>query len=323
VIQGSARPARPTDRMPVSARVGEIVHRADVMGARYVDYVSGKIAFTPPEPFEVMPLRYENAYGGRDGPFEAWLAGEVERTTPAEDLRRARPSFEGAFQDNHPLAYPRNRFGKGYVLEERIELVQGRELPNLERPDDRLTPERLVVGNPMDWGRQPVPVGFDYLEPSAFPRTALLGIPPGSRIPWAEMPEVGLGLVPADYSRGTILECEPAEIPNVIHPHGSRCASLGLWLPFLTGREMVLLEGMDPKSPLLRVSLPGELPVFSGRWPGSLGQELAGTLQLVEVDVDGRTLTLIWSARAGLDRPLRLEELPEVERDLSIRMMEA
>lgn len=175
----------------------------------------------------------------------------------------------------------------------------------------------------MDWGRQPVPVGFDYLEPSAFPRTALLGIPPGSRIPWEEMPEIGLGLVPSDYSRGAILECEPADIPNVIHPHGSRCASLGLWLPFLTGSEIVLLEGMDPRSPLLRVSLPGELPVFSGRWPGSPGQELPGALFLVEVDVDERTLTLIWSARAALERPLGIRELPDVQNSLSIRMVEA
>ncbi|HSR43097.1 MAG TPA: DUF2169 domain-containing protein, partial [Longimicrobiales bacterium] len=150
VVQGCARPPRPTTRMQVGVRIGNVEHRADVLGPRRAEYVNGSLAFTPPEEFEAMPLRYENAYGGRDEPFEERLASEVEETTPAEDLRRARPSFEATFAEGHPLAYPRNRFGKGYVIEDRRELIEGRELPNLERPDDRLTPERLVVGHPMD-----------------------------------------------------------------------------------------------------------------------------------------------------------------------------
>jgi len=201
--------------------------------------------------------------------------------------------------------------------------VQGRELPNLERPDDRLSPERLVVGHPMDWGKQPIPVGFDYLEPSAFPRTALLGIPPASRMPWDEMPEVARGLVPADYSRGTIFDCAPEEIPNIVHPHGSRCASLGLWLPFLSGREVVLLEGMDSEVPMLRMNLPGERPVFSGRLSGAAETELSGALLLAAVDVDERALTLVWSARVRVERPPRPGRIKELEEELSVRMVEA
>lgn len=322
VVQGDARPRRPTSRMEVCVRVGEREQKALVFGRRFADYVNGNLVFTSPEPFESMPLRYENAYGGRDRRFEAHLAEEVERSTPAEDLRRARPSFEAVFDDNHPLAYPRNRFGKGYVLEDRRDLIEGRELPNLERPSDLLTPERLVVGHPLDWGKQPIPIGFDYLEPSAFPRTALLGIPQATRIPMSEMPEVERGVLPADYSRGTIFEGDPEEIPDRLHPHGSRCASIGLWLPHLLGDETVGIQGMDESRPRLRCSLPGERPRFTGSWPGGSGREILGDLLLVAISVDDRKMSLVWSARDSLDRPLRPGEAEEVQEELDVRMRE-
>ena len=35
-------------------------------------------------------------------------------------------------------------------------------LPNLEDPNDLLTPERLVVGRCLDWEKQPVPQNFGW-----------------------------------------------------------------------------------------------------------------------------------------------------------------
>jgi hypothetical protein len=311
VVQGSARPPRPVNEMTVSVEVGRHHHSAQVIGARFCDYLNGKPAFTPPEPFEEMPLRYENAYGGRDLKCEQALLDEVRRITPPEDLRRSAAVAEGMLKANHPLIYPRNRFGKGYVLEDRQEFIEARELPNLERPDDRLTPERLVVGNPLLWTRQPMPVGFDYLDPLSFPRSAMLGWPPPVQGGIDEVPEIARGLIPPDSFRGNIFAGPPEKMAGLIHPSASRCASLGLWMPSLGGDEVIVLVGMNPAFPELHVRLPLERPVFtlsSAQSP----TEIPGTLSTVLIDVDQQLVNLIWVGRTPLAESLPLRQGPEI-----------
>jgi hypothetical protein len=54
--------------MAVSVTVGQQEKRVMVFGRRYAEWGSdGSIRFTQPEPFEQMPLLYQNAYGGFDG----------------------------------------------------------------------------------------------------------------------------------------------------------------------------------------------------------------------------------------------------------------
>lgn len=321
VVQGSARPARPLSQMQVGVEIaGKYAHRAEVFGPRFCDTVNGKVAFTPPEPFEEMPLRYENAYGGRDRLFEEELVKKLEETTPAEDLRRVKAVAGEILQDGHPLMYPRNRFGKGYVLEDRKELIEGRELPNLEWPNDRLTPGRLVVGNPLDWNKQPLPIGFGYFDPSSFPRCSMFGLPPATTENQGPVVEVARGLIPADFSRGNIFTCTPEDLPKLIHPSAGRCASLGLWLPFLRGGESVALEGMDPEHPRFLVELPRERPVFS--IPGLARRlvEVGGELYLVCIDLYSRLLTLVWAGRTKSPPSLTPDQVKEIERAVKVDM---
>jgi len=321
VVQGSARPARPMSQMRVGVKIaGKCAHEAEVFGPRFCDYVNGKAVFTAPKPFEEMPLRYENAYGGRDRLFEAELLKKLEETTPAEDMRRVKAVAGEILREGHPLMYPRNRFGKGYVLDESNDLIEGRELPNLEWPNDRLTPGRLVVGNPLDWNKQPLPIGFGYLDPSSFPRCSMFGLPPATTAKQEPVVEVDRGLIPADFCRGNIFTCKPEDLPRLIHPSAGRCASLGLWLPFLNGSETVVLEGMHFAHPSFVIELPGERPEFSVPGVAPHPAQIQGELYLVCIDLLSQLLTLVWAGRTRPSVSPTREQLQQIESETEVRM---
>lgn len=321
VVQGSARPPRPTRQMTVSAQVGGHSPRTvRVVGPRVADHVNGRIVFSDPEAFERMPLRWEHAYGGRDERFEDALMEDVEASAGEDVLRRARPSAEALLAEVHPLMYPRNRFGKGYVLDERPELVEGRELPTLEDPRDPLTPERLVLEDPLDWNGQPLPACFDYLDPGSFPRGAMLGMPPPGWDRPETVAEVERGWIPRDFCRGNVFAGSGRDVPRLLHPFASRCAAPGLWMPFLRGDEVVRLEGMDPHRPELRVQLPPERPRFTVPGVRPDPATVESRLYLVRIDVPEQRLTLVWTGRAALSDPLSPQRAKELTSDVHVDM---
>jgi len=305
VVQANACSRQPVKWMRAAVRIGQHVHEAAVFGRRFCHWQNGTIVFSDPEPFESLPLRYENAYGGRDLVFEKAVAAEIKQRLAANEYRQMKGTAGALVQANHPLMYPRNRFGKGYIIENRQEAVEGRALPNLERPGDRLTPERIVLGNPFDWDKQPIPIGFDYLDPMSFPRSAMLGFPPPSTREISAAREAAAGMVPPDFYRGSIFTTSPDKISEIVHADASRCASLGLQLPFLRGDEQMLLSGMDAAIPDFIVQLPGEVPVFGLQSGDSSFSQIAPELHTVFVDVPRRVLTLTWAGRMRIAKPLQ------------------
>jgi hypothetical protein len=322
VVQASARPLRPVSTHVVSVEIGayRFRHSAEVLGRRFCDYVNGQPVFTPPETFEEIPLRYENAYGGRDRLYEQGFLKQLEKDADPKILRSYRAATNFLFGAIHPLMYPRNRFGKGYVLEDRREFIEGRELPNLERPEDRLTPQRLVVGNPFRWFQQPLPIGFDFFDPLSFPRSAMLGMPPQGSQSGANLPEVARGLVPADFCKGNIAATPADQVMGLLHPWCSRCASLGLCLPFLRGNEDIALSGMDPRHPLLHVMLPEERPRFTIRGLERAEVVLEPELHLVLINVAKNLLNLVWVGRTVLPRALAIGEDRKIESTIRVQM---
>lgn len=311
VIRGAATASRPVTSMRVGVQVRDVRHEADVIGRRVCRLRHGRIEFSEPEPFERMPLRYELAYGGRDLWYEAAFMAELRRTAAPESMRRAGPVLKHLFGTINPFMYPRNRFGKGYILSDAAEAVEGRELPNIERPDDRITPDRIVLDDPFGWASMPVPIGFDYFDPLSFPRCAMLGMPPDAG-EQATPAEVRMGLIPPDYCRGHVLTAEGAAMADVIHPCASRVASLGLWLPFLAPGEPIYLWGMVPDLPYLQVDLPAAAPAFLLEDPHVERSRMDCELHLVHIDVDARRLTLVWVGRSPLRRPLELGQAAEL-----------
>lgn len=312
VVQGCARAARPTASMAVTLDLANRRRELLVFGRRRCETRGGTVAFTPPEPCTEVPLRYELAYGGRDSAFETAMLEEVARITAPETLRRATPSAAGLFGTLHPLMYPRNRFGQGYVLDARPAIIEGRELPQLERRDDLLTPERLVVPDLLKWQGQPIPAGFDFLDPMTFPRMGMLACPPMGYQPGERSREVDAGLVPADFCRGNITTALPEQLPTLLHPFAGHCASLGLTFPYLTGDETLALGGMDAARPSFTLTLPGERPTMTVQGLEAKPVTLAAMPFLLLVEVDFRRLYMVWAARARLRIPMPPSRLQEV-----------
>ena len=321
IVRAHARPPHPVAGMKVGVVVGNIRHYAKVTGDRYVDREGDRLVFTPPEPFESMPLRYELAYGGVDREFEAMVVKEVQESATPEELRRASAVAKDFLQAVPPAAYPRNPYGKGYTMVDDPQAIVGKELPNIELDEDRLTPQRLWPSKVTRWTEMPVPAGFDYMDVGLFPRTAMMGLPPLSEGNMDEISEVLSGQVPTGFCRGNMMYAEREEIPGLIHPELARCAPIGLRLPFLRGDEVVTLYGMDPAEPVMGVHLPGVRPIFRipAVGPGGREEELDSQLYHTFIDVDERVLSLVWTARTPWPKPLNPGEDQEIAGRIGIR----
>ena len=135
LLVGSARAPRQGVRaVEVSFRVGECERRAIVVGDRRWS----RGGATDPEPFEAIPLVWENAFGGRD------LTPEREADQESE---------------------PRNPVGRGFRAGKSRWPSDGALLPNIEDPNGPLrTP-----------GQRVVPVGFGPIARDWQPRVGYAG----------------------------------------------------------------------------------------------------------------------------------------------------
>jgi hypothetical protein len=126
LLNGSAyAPAgRPVTRVDVGLRVGAMAKFFSVVGNRFWKKDLFSIHATEPTPFTVMPISYDNAFGG------------VDQSDPDETKHRT-------FLENHA--------GKGFHFNLTKEAIDGKPLPNTEEIGERVTIPR---GNyrPMAFG---------------------------------------------------------------------------------------------------------------------------------------------------------------------------
>lgn len=249
-----------TTRMMVGVQVEDRKKLLVVTGDRQCRYRDGALpAFTEPEPFVEMEIRYERAYGGRD-----------ETSMP-----------------EIPFLYPRNFMGVGVVLRNVREAVDHLPLPNIEDPQDLIAPERLFIEEPTRWHLQPLPQGFGWRQRPWYPRSALLGSYPPFIDPGTVTAEERMGLLPNDHvalAKQSRLKPMEAEFANG--------ASFGLTFPGLKGDETIVLGGLTPGG-LLKFSLPGETPAM-GLDLGQGLRELPPQLHTVSIRPDDEELDLIW-----------------------------
>lgn len=137
IVIGSAHApeGKPVQSLDVAIQVGGRQKMIRVIGDRAWQKTGNELRISPPEPFVVMPLVYEKAYGGGHD-----LGGKV--------------AFE-----------PRNPVGKGFRGERRPDEMAGKPLPNLEDPS------HLII-RPDD---QPSPACFGAIAPSWEPRKSCAG----------------------------------------------------------------------------------------------------------------------------------------------------
>ncbi|WP_437546667.1 DUF2169 domain-containing protein [Sorangium sp. So ce367] len=283
VIRGAAYApgGQPTQQMLVEASVGAASRRIAVFGRREIRWTAGgRPIIDDPEPFTVMPITWELAYGGTDPRVE--LRGEV----PLPRLAMASLGID------HPGTYPRNPLGKGYLVDRAP--LHGAELPNLEDPLDRLTPERLLTGDPALWYRQPLPACFDFVPPRSFPRH--LGFGPTVE-PWfaapddERLPEVRLGMLAPGY-RG-------ARTPGV-SPRFYQEAPPGFVLDAVRGEEVVRVEGMHAERRGIEFMVPG-LPSIEFMLEGHRVPAVPRTHTIV-VEPAVERVSLVYGATVDLPR---------------------
>lgn len=226
-----------TDRM-VSVSVGEQVRHIHAWGRRVVEWSGQGMVIGRPEPFEQMPIIWRNAYGGWDPRVQL----EEKEMTVALMAR---------LEADHPGVYPRNPFGKGYIVID--EPADGVELPNLEDPEHPLTPANLVVGDPRNWYMQPLPACFEFTNAMMFHRFSWLGAgawyqPPAE----ASLPEVEMGVLPINWHELEQMDILANPAPLQFYQE----AAPGMVFPPLEGGTCIRVLGMSPTEERVEFDLP-------------------------------------------------------------------
>lgn len=125
-------------KLDVGVRVGNLIQSAVIHGNRHWDSLLGLSHISSAEPFDRIPLTWENAFGGAD-------------QTP-------KSAMDWEFQaDNH--------VGKGFFARKTCKPVKGTPLPNIEHPNQ-------LIRSPND---RPPSIGFCPVSPHWQPRAAFAG----------------------------------------------------------------------------------------------------------------------------------------------------
>lgn len=256
-------------------------HRKDlfVIGDRVARY-NGKRdpLFTEPQPFETMELRYERAYGGVDIYSE--------------------PKMQ--------CVYPRNHLGRGYAVAKVQRSVENLPLPNIEDPNNRLTPERLCAGSFKNWEGQPAPQGLGWTMKVWHPRSSYAGVMPADRPLEQELRKAYTALIPPDKRKAY----EKTQLPDMDFRFFNG-ASAGLAVPFLSGEEEVGLLNLDAQGKT-RFRLPGERPRI-GLDLGEGVQEPQVVLHTVMIRMEERQVDLVWRGAVPYRGPDWLPEMKKME----------
>jgi hypothetical protein len=278
VLIGKAysRSGKPTLQTEVALEIAGRKKVIRVMGDRHCVYRANQPpSFSDPTPFTVMEIRYERAYGGSDS--------------------RSIPKLE--------FVYPRNHLGTGVVLKNVRECIDGLALPNLEDRSDILTPERVILNEPEQWIRQPLPQGLGWYPKACYPRSSFVGAMPPFTDPDDVLREEELGIVP----KGQMALARQFKLPRY-DKRFHNGASLGLVLPYLAGGEKVKLTGLTPAGEL-SFSLPVERP--RAMLDIGLGQnELPMVVHTVTLRPEDMQVDLVW--RGAHEYP-DLEWLAEIK----------
>ncbi len=296
LVAGMARSLRgPVRCLETAVRVGPLRKSVGVRGDRHIRLgPAGQLRFTDAEAFEALPLTWDRAYGGRD--------------LHAEDkLQPKRVAFGNrAEEPTGSIAYPRNPSGRGFFLDLDRERLEGAAAPNLEDPEDPVTPDRLLAKTSLDWTDRPVAACYEPVDWLTFPRVSLwLGIEHAR--PLHPLIELRRGtLRPEDLRERTIGAAPDPRVYN--------CAPSGLSGARLSGGEPVTVWNMHPRHEVWEFHLPHERPRLLLSPPGCGVFELPAILQTVLVEPDLDRVTLTWSGSLEVAAPYPEEMCREMER---------
>lgn len=264
---------------------------------------TGKVLFSDPALVEELPLSYALAYGGKDVLAERSYGNPVEVMAqylpPGGD-----PALVAAAS---PFFYPRNPGGRGYLVEATRGSIEALALPNLEHPEDSLSPDRLAAGETSRWAYQPVPASLGWLDYGAFPRLAWFGVlPEHENVAHSnELGEVRLG-----YCGAELFDFQDDATPSAFSLEGVQGASLGLRVPALQGGERVELDNLSRWRKTVSFRLPARRPkLFADARNGGVLPTEPAVMHSIVVEPDALRVSIVWRGSTPARRPYGAEEL--------------
>ena len=295
VVKGSAKNYDNAPQFAAQIIVGKIRHTIAVQGNQKV-YLDdrNKIQFSEIEKVDMVPLRYDFAYGGKD------TEAEKQMQMPPAEFLTSMPDID-LYADS-PFRYPRNPEGKGYLVEKSKAMIEQLEIPNLQDPGHLLTPENILVGDYHRWIEMPLPYATDWVNPAWVPRIIYTGLVeyPHSKI--AGLKEIEKRWVALDLYE----KKNPAKDFNYRFFNGGHYAlQTQLDDPV---RECTLIN-IHPVNKKFTIKLPDSKPAIwvDGR-KGTL-KETIPVMHSIIIEPDENRLSIVWCGRAPALRPYFQEEL--------------
>lgn len=269
----------PIKSLTASLIVGNVRKDVAVIGDRVAIYQRWRDPkFSDPKPFTTMDIRYENAYGGVD-----------------------------VFSDmKMPCIYPRNLLGKGFVISKSKATVDNLPLPNIEDPNNLISPSQLCIESIVHWEQQPMPQGFGWFHKTWQPRASLAGVMPADRALEQEMREIYAQAILPDQKE----DFEKTQFPDMDFRFFNG-ASQGLVLPFMSGTESVATTNLTPDGQF-SFQLPGERPVV-GLDIGEGVQESEVFLHTIMIRMEERQVDLVWRSAYPYPGPDWFPEMKQLD----------
>lgn len=288
VVQGSvhAPGGRPVERLRAGVELGAVRKEIAVTGQRAIAWQGGRPVIGAPQPFTEIPMAWTEAYGGID--WRTPIPGAATMTDNEKLAAAIRTKFD------HPGMYPRNPFGRGYLVEHGE--VPKLFAPCLEDPSDLITPERLIIRDPAAWWRQPLPWCLDWTNLVMFPRAGWFD---RSVEPWyphsddKALPEIRRGFLPPDFRTNRVDGCDPRFFQG---------ASQGLAIDRPAAGQVLRITHMHPAHPAFDVALPPTAAEVTFTVEGRSARRPARLHHIVVRPTDG-ILTMVFAAEAALARP--------------------
>ena len=219
-----------------------------------------------------------------------------------DSFKKANPGMD--WGSSSLYRYPRNPCGKGYLVLDNSKAFENLELPNLEFPNMLLTADNLILKDPYNWVKQPLPRATDWLNLAWFPRIAYIGVLPfnDKKEYIKNIPEINFDFVNPD-----LLKIIDYSVPfNIRAGNG---ASLGLQFADIIGNEIIKLKNIHPGSGDFVMQLPADIPKI---WVDGRNGKLLETKPIIHtilIKPAENTLSIIWRGSAPALRPYFQEEL--------------
>jgi hypothetical protein len=285
IVDGKAHPPRAaSSSFEVRIRVAGLDRKVLVIGDRrcYRD-TSGRLRFGDAKPVDEVLLDWTCSYGGIDATALA---------RHGDPLQGARKEMDKPYNPRFGrYAYPRNRAGKGYLIEATNEALEACALPNVEEPLQRLSPEGLAIGHHDRWPSGPPVAAVGWLSYGNFPRSAMLAMPTlydATACPPASFFEV----------KGRVMNAASIEpvmaIGKRFDLRVAQQSALGMRTPNVAPGAAVSIAGAHPKHTTWEFTLAHETPLLALQMPGTKPIGLEAKIRTVYLQPELDRVSIVW-----------------------------